>query len=198
MVKLLRRKSHYKHINGRRLIEVKVRTLAQLFDARDPAPFREKDLDDDFFEYVSASAREFGGSTPPRIRIYVEEREESQEVEIRKTREIANAFQAFLEYKIDLKESDLKYFLRNAQKFLLFGILILVSCLLISKSLRASPNENFEVLAEGFTILGWVSMWKPVETILYDWFPIYETLKLFRLLKQSELELFYNAKGLSS
>jgi len=50
---------------GRSRIDIKVTQSRQLFDFRDPAPFRERDLDDEAVEYLLASAREFIGSFPP-------------------------------------------------------------------------------------------------------------------------------------
>lgn len=57
------RKHRYKHAEGKRWIEVRVKSSQQLFDARDPAPFRDRDLDDDFIEYILSSARTFGKYT---------------------------------------------------------------------------------------------------------------------------------------
>ena len=54
-----KKKHRYKHAEGKRWIEVRVKSSQQLFDARDPAPFRERDLDDDFVEYILSSVREF-------------------------------------------------------------------------------------------------------------------------------------------
>ncbi len=75
MTKEQNQKKRYKTSEGKKWIEVRVKSSQQLFDVRDPAPFRERDLDDDFTEYIFASAREFSISTPLKIVIHIEETE---------------------------------------------------------------------------------------------------------------------------
>ena len=31
-----------------------------------------------------------------------------------------------------------------------------------------------QVLREGLVIMGWVAMWRPLELLLYDWWPLFE------------------------
>ena len=45
-------RKRYRTSGDKSLIEVRVKNAQQLFDVRDPAPFRERDLDDDFVEYI--------------------------------------------------------------------------------------------------------------------------------------------------
>jgi len=59
MTTAVKKKHRYKHAEGKRWIEVRIKSAQQLFDARDPAPFRERDLDDDFVEYILSSVSEF-------------------------------------------------------------------------------------------------------------------------------------------
>ena len=114
----------YKHAEGKRWIEVRVRSPLQLFDARDPAPFRERELDDDFIEYITASAREFPISSPLKIVIYIEE-DEKKDLSRESIRE---AIQSYLSYHSDLQRGDLKSHMKMAQAFLLIGLLILAAC----------------------------------------------------------------------
>jgi hypothetical protein len=50
--------ARYRVEDGRTCIDIKVAHARQLFDGRDPAPFRERDLDDDAVEYLVAAAEE--------------------------------------------------------------------------------------------------------------------------------------------
>jgi len=45
-------------VSEERLIEVRVADLKQLFNAMDPSPFREKDLDPEAEEFIGGWARE--------------------------------------------------------------------------------------------------------------------------------------------
>jgi len=50
--------ARYRVEDGRSWIDIRVAQSRQLFDGRDPAPFRERDLDDDAVEYLVAAAEE--------------------------------------------------------------------------------------------------------------------------------------------
>lgn len=55
-------------------IDVRVRTTQQLFDARDPSPFHERDLDDNFVEYLLACAAEHPIKANFKIVLHIEEK----------------------------------------------------------------------------------------------------------------------------
>lgn len=184
------KKLRYKHSEGKRWIEVRVKNSQQLFDVRDPAPFRERDLDDDFAEYIFASAREFSISTPLKIVIYIQE-PESQGLSKESIRE---AIHSYLAYQIDLRQWDLKTFIKRAQLFLFIGFVILILCLSLAQSLNVpSPPGIIGVLHEGLVIFGWVSIWKPIELILFDWYPLYEKIRFYRKLLSTEIDIRFGA-----
>lgn len=184
------KKHRYKNSGGKRWIEVRVKEAQQLFDFRDPSPFRERDLDDDFIEYIMLSAREFSHKTPVKIVIYIGGKmtpELSKEA-------IHEALHSYLSYQIELSMKDLRSFLRRGQIFLLLGILMLVACLSIA---RAIPPETeftaMSILREGVTIFGWVSMWKPIELLLFEWYPLFDKLRLYRKLLETEVDIHFES-----
>jgi hypothetical protein len=183
-----KKKSRYRHSGGKRCIEVRVKSAQQLFDARDPAPFRERDLDDDFVEYLYSAIQEFSLSIPIKIVIYVEE-SESQDLP---KDSIRDAISSFLSYKIDLQSGELRTFIRRAQIFLVIGLIVLGSCIGLAQSLTIpNPPGALGVLREGIVIFGWVSIWKPIELVLFDWYPIYEKVRAYRKLRGSEIEISF-------
>jgi len=185
-----KKKHRYKHAEGKRWIEVRIKNPLQLFDARDPAPFRERDLDDDFVEYITASVREFSISTSIKIVIYIEEGE-SKDLPRDSIRE---AIHSYLAYKIDLQRGDLKAFIKRAQLFLVIGLLVLVSCLGVAQSLTIpNPPGSIGILREGIVIFGWVSIWKPIELILFDWYPLFEKLRFYKKLLGTEIDIRFTA-----
>lgn len=190
MMTKAKKKHRYKHLEGKPLVEVRVKNPLQLFDARDPAPFRERDLDDDFLEYIVASAKEFSFSTPIKIAIYVED-PESKDLNTSSTRE---AIQSYLSYRIEIQRGELKAFMRRAQFFLLIGLTILITCISVAQSLLVpSPPGYLGILREGIVIFGWVSIWKPIELILFDWFPLYEKIKLYEKLLKTDINIHFSS-----
>ena len=51
-------KRRYKKVDDKTIIEMNLKNADYLFDRRDPAPFREKDLDEDAAKYITTSLRE--------------------------------------------------------------------------------------------------------------------------------------------
>lgn len=188
-----KKKHRYKHAEGKRWIEVRVKSSQQLFDARDPAPFRERDLDDDFVEYIVSAFREFSISTPLKLVIYIEE-SETKEVPKDSIRE---AIRSYFGYKIDLQTGDLKTFIKRAQLFLIIGLLVLISCISVAQNLTVpNPPGAIGILREGIVIFGWVSVWKPIELILFDWYPLVEKLRFYKKLLATEIDIRF-VEGLS-
>jgi len=65
----------YRHERGVPCIDVRVRTMRQLFDFHDPAPFRERDLDDDVADYLLGSLEDLPRAHTVKIAIFIAERE---------------------------------------------------------------------------------------------------------------------------
>lgn len=184
------KKNRYKKENGKHWIEVRVKHHLQLFDVRDPAPFRERDLDDDFVEYIMASAREFSISTPLKIVLHIEEREtEKVGKEL-----IRGAIYSYMSYRLDLQKSELKKFIKRIPMYLTIGLVLLGTCLGVSQNLPVSDTPGLmSILREGLVIFGWVSIWKPIELVLFDWYPIFEELRFSKKLLETEIDVQFIA-----
>lgn len=182
----------YKVVDGKNQIDIRIRSAQQLFDSRDPAPFRERDLDDDFTEYIVATADEFSHGTPLRIRILVEDAaSDGLAVET-----IQSAIRTHFQYQIDLKRIQLSKLFKTARLFLSIGVICLLFCLAAARLVESSfPwDEGRAALREGLVIFGWVSLWKPFELILFDWYPVFDRIRLMRKLLETEIEIRFADK----
>lgn len=182
-------RKRYRTSGDKSLIEVRVKNAQQLFDVRDPAPFRERDLDDDFVEYISTSVEEIGYNSNLKIVINIGEKEaESIDKLI-----IKEAIHAYLDYQIELKRLHLSKLFRTVRLFLFFGLASLFTCLFVARTIekRFDPDSFFYVTREGFVILGWVAIWKPFELVLFDWYPVFDKIKLLRKLRDCEIDIVY-------
>lgn len=180
-----KKKSRYKQTNGQHWIEVRVKNAQQLFDARDPAPFRERDLDDDFVDYIVAAIRELSGSKL-RIVIYIED-SDLKELTLDSIKE---AIEADIEYRIDLLNAELNTYFKRVPIVFITSLIALFVCLGISQSIDTTTTHNLNsVVKEGLVIFGWVSVWKPIELLLFDWYPIFEKRRIFLKFKKSEIKI---------
>lgn len=63
---------------------------------------------------------------------------------------------------------------RHGLRTLQTGLIFLAACLFLSaffSRVGVLPDFLQTFLVEGFIIVGWVSLWHPVEILLYDWWP---------------------------
>lgn len=182
------KKQRYKHKDGKKLIEVRIKSAMQLFDAKDPAPFRDRDLDDDFSQYIISSAMEFSYKVPLKFVIYIEE----SETDSLNQEAIRDGIQSYFGYQIDFQKTELKSFLKRAQFFLIIGLGMLAVSLSAAQAITVPTNPGWlGILREGIVIFGWVSIWKPIELILFDWYPLYEKLQLLKKLANTEVEVSF-------
>lgn len=70
------------------------------------------------------------------------------------------------------------------------GLIFMAICLFLSLSIREVqeiPAYLRTFIGEGLSIVGWVSMWKPIDIFLYQWWPHWQSRFVFEKLKQAEL-----------
>jgi hypothetical protein len=179
-------KNRYRLMDGNRWIEVRIKSALQLFDSRDPAPFRDRDLDDDFVEYIQSAAKEFPKKTQVRIIIYIEEKRNPELNE----GSISEAIQGFFIYQCELQKVVLSEYLKRSRLFLLIGVTVLALSIFSAQLLKQLEWDGpLSILREGLIIFGWVALWKPLELILYDWYPHYEKLQFYKRLIETEVRV---------
>jgi hypothetical protein len=182
--------NRYRLVNGQPTIELKLKTPHQLFDERDPSPFRERDLDDEAAQYIVSSYRELPGIGGARLSLYFAKLSEFEGT----PQMIRNAIHAYFHYESELKRRELRQIFRQGFFALGIGLLFLFMCIYFSHGgMRGSAQEpeNFlsSVIHEGLFIMGWVAMWRPISIFLYEWWPIHEAQKTFMRLSNIEIEI---------
>jgi hypothetical protein len=163
-------KPRYRTEDGRSVIDIHVRTTDALFDKRDPAPFRERDVDDDAMDYLLGAVEELPRRAALALAIWVSE----PCAEDVPDEEVVAALRAHFTWQRDRLAHRLREHLRRAQGVMLAGLVLLMLFLAIAALaetyLAAGPWTR--ALTEGLTIVGWVAIWRPVEALLYDWWPL--------------------------
>lgn len=168
-------------------IEVRIREVAQLFNSLDPSPFHERDLDDDAEEYIVGWAREL----PPEATIVLTIHLPQAEAVKAEERGLQMAISNYFAERAAMFDRDLRELFRNGWRYLSIGLPVLLGCLLASQLARASLGAGpvARAVEESFIIVGWVANWKPIETFLYDWWPLRRRRDLYLRLAQARLEI---------
>lgn len=177
----------YQREDGKIVIEAAVNSSKQLFNERDPAPFRARDLDDDFVEYIVSAVQEFPLKTEIKLRIVVlEETEHVVEKSV-----IREAIRAHFLYEAGLAQAKLRKRLKTGRIFFLVGLVVLFACVSIATLLGTwlAGSSLGVIIREGFVIIGWVAMWRPIEVILYDWWPVREQRLYLTKIASTNVEI---------
>lgn len=183
--------SRYRREGDTVFVDLHLRSTRQLFDARDPSPFRERDLDDDAVEYMVVSTEEI----PPRTRL-VFTLTFSEEPMPRQldAASIEQAIRMHFSYEIGRSRRQLRSLFRLAQIGALVALVLLGVCLTLARALQGAGNGAMVgVLREGLSILGWVALWRPLETVLYDWWPHAARMRTLRRVASAEIEVHFGA-----
>ena len=71
--------------------------------------------------------------------------------------------------------------------FIFLGVCLLLSAFFASDILTFLPELVRGILSEGFTIIGWVGLWHPVEAFLYDGIPIRHQNEIYRSMREMKI-----------
>lgn len=151
--------------------------IRQLFDSMDPAPFRERDLDDKAAEYIVDSAREAPAGVPFVLVVHLG-REPGAETTAAMLRQ---AVDDYFGRRAQAKRRELRALFRTGRVSLVIGLAFLAGAIALSQALgRLIHHEGYAwLVSESLIIGGWVALWRPMEIFLYDWWPIRADVRLF-------------------
>jgi hypothetical protein len=159
------------------VIEVHVGELRQLFNAIDPSPFREKDLDAAAEEFIVGWARDLPRDAPLALLVHADRPADLPDA----TAILRDAIREFFGHRAERSRRHLRQLLRLGRTSLLIGVLFLGVLIALGGVVEdaLSGRRLGVILRESLLIGGWVAMWRPLEIFLYDWWPIRAEARLF-------------------
>jgi hypothetical protein len=160
------------------LVDLNLKNLPQIYNSFDPSPFRERDLDDDAAEYIEEAMKEL--SKHPRVKLLIHFQEQASETDLL---QLTEAVHNYFAYRARVTRLELKEKLRFGRISLLIGLLFLAFCFEISALLKGNSGTFSQIVWEGLIIIGWVTLWRPLEIFLYEWWPLLGTIRLYERLQ---------------
>ncbi len=166
----------YVERDGKFLIEIELRSVMQIFNSFDPAPFHEKELDASAEVYIYNSVGEFSLKTPLGLMIHLPSSEIGKYTE----ETLKNAIKNHFSYKKLLIDLELRRMLQRGRRNLMIAFSFLFLCLLLIQFLSTFKEGLLKsTLSEGLTIIGWVALWEPVTVFLYGWWPLIQKKNIY-------------------
>ncbi|HVY87950.1 MAG TPA: hypothetical protein VG942_03730 [Hyphomonadaceae bacterium] len=174
-----------------KLIELQLERVEQLFDPFDPFPIPTRDLSHAAEEFIVGWARELPPSASIGIRIHLPPAlAASADLVGLKT-----AIERHFQYRANRMAGDLRELMSVAEISLAIALTVLGLCVGLRQLVRSlmpeSPLSGF--LSESLLIFGWVANWKPIEILLYEWWPLRRKRRL--LLRLAEASIDVVARG---
>ncbi|HTY52563.1 MAG TPA: hypothetical protein VMB35_05165 [Methanomicrobiales archaeon] len=177
---------HYRTENGAILVEMRLRTVMQIFNSLDPSPFHEKDLDPDAEAYITEIVQDFPLSQPMKIVIHLP----CREAECMEAKTLEPAIQNHFSYLELSAARELRAKFRQGRVSLAIGIGFLLVMGLISVIISPYTQSGYAAwVAGGLLIVSWVALWEPINIFLYLWWPIRRKQRIFGKISRMKVEV---------
>ena len=181
----MRRDRHlrYRLEDGEPCVDVAVESVEWLFDHRDPAPFRDRDLHPSLVEYLTECADDLLRVERLRVRFWLSKAPgELDDVGVAYFAHFEDALARL--HRVNAKR------LRLGVSALVIAVVVIVVLFALSAVLRRTVTGTVgTALVEGIVILGWVVLWRPADVLLYDWIPIRRQRRIVSKLLAADVKL---------
>ena len=171
------------------VIQVHVAELKQLFNSIDPSPFRNKDLDPKAEEFIVDWAKDMPRDMPLALVVDLDRPAGLQD----EAAVLRDAIHEFFRQRALAFRRRLRELFRVGRTSLVIGLIALAAAIALGDFLASlmKGSRIGEILRESLTIGGWVSMWRPLEVFLYDWWPIRNEARLSDRLAAMPVRIRY-------
>jgi hypothetical protein len=114
--------------------------------------------------------------------------------EVKHKDDVDSAIHGHFCYRREQSQKKLKRVIQYGWRmlFIAFGLLAVIFSL-TEIALYLKPDNRFVLfIRESFIILGWVAVWRPLDLLLYDWYPIKRNINLYYRLEHSIVKVIIN------
>jgi hypothetical protein len=164
------------------VLDLYVSELAQLFDAMDLAPFRERDLDPKTDTYIVEWAQELPAGLSLHLVIHLGNPSATGLDAVM----VGEAVHEYYAHRALATWRQLKKLFRLGRISLLIGVVFVGVAAGIGEGvISLFARERYATLVHESVVIGaWVALWRPMEIFLYDWWPIRAEARLFERLSK--------------
>ncbi len=167
---------------GYSIIEINIDKLDELFHSLDHSVIHKKDLDPNVDQYIFESVEELGTSKK-RIAFFCKNGcDELKNIDIAE-----RGVRQYFNYRYDFYKGHLQSKMFQAVISLIIGTGFLFLYVFLSN--LHTDNMTVGVIEEGFLIIGWVALWKPIEILLYDWRIEFKKYKIYSEITRTDISI---------
>lgn len=172
---------------GKYCIDLRLKSARQLFDGRDPAPFRDRVLDADAVEYMLLRLHEIPARAEAKIVVWIANPLPSDLTD----ELIVDSFSRHFHYEGERLARQTRMYLQRGPLLLIGGLAVIILSPTISQWMitATQPGNLQRILTDGISIMSWVAVWRPLETLVYDWWPLFAQRRTIRKILETEIEV---------
>jgi hypothetical protein len=158
-------------------IEVHVPEVRNLFNAIDPAPFNDRDLDPAAEAFIVNWAKDLPRDAKLALLVHLDHPCDLDDA----AAVLRDSVHRFFKERASAERRRLRELLKRGRISLVVGLAFVAATITATTLTEAWwPSTGFgRILHESLLIIGWVAMWRPLEIFLYDWWPIRADAHLF-------------------
>ena len=157
-------------------VSVHVRNLAQMFNLLDPSPFWDRDLDREAARFIEEEFSDMRAAGRWHLRVHASEGEAL-------AADLRSAVARYYQRLAGSARHRQRERTRLGQLSLLGGtVIFLLSMSARAILVRLFPHGGPPLIGEGLIILAWLALWRPAESLVYGWVPLFRERRLYERL----------------
>ncbi|MFH1174865.1 MAG: hypothetical protein V1725_07045 [archaeon] len=181
---------YHRNEHGAYVIDIRIRHLDDLFNPMDPDPIPERDINDDIVKKLYDELIIFPKNVQVDVRFHLP----------RAWRRIKNldeniraAMMRHFEYTSLSSKLHMRRRLRKGLRQLTIALILFIGFISLSTFITFiyETSVTAHVVAEGFFVLSWVTLWRPIETLFYEWLPLFEEHKRYARIQKMNVHFEY-------
>jgi hypothetical protein len=112
--------------------------------------------------------------------------------EVKHREDIAPAIRRHFCYRREQSQKEYKRIFKYGWRilFIALGLLAVIFTITEIAFYYLPDNKPLLFIHESFIILSWVALWRPLELLLYEWYPVKTEINLFSRLEHSNVQVF--------
>lgn len=175
----------YDKKNNAYVIEVSLDKYEDIYNEWDPTPFRKRDIEPEFMDYLLDSSYDIPYKYNLDIKLYLPKSKEDE----KKEKNAKAAMKSYFNYMLDRNKKHLLDSVSRCARSLVISLILLG--FYVATSSNNELGELSSVLVEGVGILGWVAMWHVGEEILFKGINKITKRKVIKRLSDAKVEFVY-------
>jgi hypothetical protein len=170
------------------IIDITVEKIEDLYSDFDRhTPYRKKDLDPDFADYLVECVREFGRED------FVIQFRFASTIDTSRMSRVEKSIHNYFIYLKELELRELAKMARTSLILLAIGVAILFLSVWLSQKVAGHEDFITHVFTEGLTVAAWVSLWNALANFLIHWTPHHKQIKRYVRIANAPI-LFHKMK----